>query len=56
MGTKEDIVCISQSFGLVMEKKVHEQHWRSLLHTGNPSLLELHKYSPVSCLGGLFLY
>lgn len=23
---------------------VHEQHWRSLLHTVNPSLLKLHEY------------
>lgn len=34
---------------------VHEQHWRSLLHTTNPSFLELQKYSPVSFLAGLFL-
>lgn len=35
---------------------VHEEHWRSLLHTVNPSLIELHKYRPVSFFWGLFLF
>lgn len=32
---------------------VHEEHWRSLLHTVNPSLIELHKYRPVSFFWGV---
>lgn len=35
---------------------VHEEHWRSLLHTVNPSLIELHKYRPVSFFGVYFCF